>query len=185
MPRNHRTPIYLLANLVTCVVLGTSCLVACSKSWDLNDVKHWYDEPPENWDQCMDWARKATTANEPDKAVDLYKYAIEMIETEEGKNDMRAAQAAAALASLQQRRGIFRDAETYYKKAIPIFEANVGKSNPIVIENKRYLVECLKRLGQTEEASNLEKDLPKVQVRPTAKKSVPSKRKVTRKRRKQ
>lgn len=185
MPRNHRTPIYVLANLITCVVLGTSILVACSKSWDLTDVKHWYDEPPENWDQCMDWARKATSANEPDKAVDLYKFAIEMIETEEGKSDMRVAQAAAALASLQQRRGMFRDAETYYKKAIPIFEANVGKSNPIVIENKRYLVDVLKRLGQTEEASILEKGLPKVQVKPAAKTSGTGKRKVTRKRRKQ
>lgn len=181
--RHRRT--FMLATLLAGVGLSTALMVGCSssKSWDLSDVKHWYEAQPENWDECMDFARKATFNNEPDKAVEIYKLAMEMAKTDAGKDDMRVAQSAAALASLQQLRGAYQDAEMYYKKAIPIFESNVGSSNPIVIENKRYLVEVLNKQGKCDEAKQLEKQLPRV-VTKTKKTSGQSRRKQSRKRRK-
>lgn len=173
-----------LRNAFFGTILAGTVLVGCSsKSWDINEVKHWYDVQPENWDECMDMARKANFNNNPDKAVEIYKYAITMAETDEGKDDVRVAQSAAALASLQHRRGILSDAEKYYKKAIPIFEASVGASNPIVIENKRYLVDVLNKSGKLDEAKELDKTLPIIaKKKKTSKSSKSSKRLVRSKR---
>lgn len=184
MVAHHRRTFQMLVTLLASVCLSTALMIGCSsKSWDLSDVKHWYDVQPENWDECMELARKANFNNEPDKAVEIYKLAIDMAKTDAGKDDMRVAQAAAALASLQQRRGAYQDAETYYKRAIPVFESNVGSSNAIVIENKRFLVEVLNKQGKCDEAKQLEKQLPKVAAK-TKKASGQSQRKQGRRRRK-
>lgn len=114
----------------------------------------------------MDLARKATFKNHPDTAIEIYKYAITMAESEEGRNDTKVAQSEAALAALQHRRKMYSDAEDYYKKAITIFEANFGSNNPIVIEHKRYLVDVLNKSGKLDEAKALDKTLPKITTKP-------------------
>lgn len=121
----------------------------------MEEVKDWYEPTCETFDECMQLARLKIREGKTDKAMQHYRNAMNMVEAENGPNDLRIATAADEIAHLQEEKGMFGSAEETYRKALKVRASNLPPNSVDVVRTKKALASVLRKNYKAEEAQAL------------------------------
>lgn len=150
-PRSRR------AVTVVIVLLGVSlCVGGCFKKWDMQEVEQWYEEKPKSFDDYMRLARQKTGSGETEKGMQLYRGAIQDLESQYGADEIRIATPAEELGVLQEKLGRYGEAEQSFRKAYTVREKNLPPHHLDMKRSKQKLIEILKRNGKDDEANEIQ-----------------------------
>lgn len=93
------------------------------------------------------------------KAIDVAKQALEVAEKTFGKNHPYVSASLNNLALLHTKKGNYKEAELLYEQSLKIVEDIRGKYDPHLIPILKGLIQCCKKLGMTEKATEYKKRL--------------------------
>jgi tetratricopeptide (TPR) repeat protein len=142
----------LLAVLV--LVSASVSLTGCFKKWEMSEVEGWYEEKPKDFDDYMRLAREKTAAGETAKAMKLYADGMNDLQAQ-FPDDVRIATCAEELGVLQEKLGMYQQAEESFRRALQVREKNLPPTHLDVKRSKQKLADVLKKLGRAEEAQQV------------------------------
>ncbi len=89
----------------------------------------------------------------------MYKKALEAKEKKYGPNDWEVAHSAWLAAMHYNVTGNYKEAESYYKKAVAIYEKNQGHKRSGIIQCLEDLSILYKKMDKNDEVKRIEKQL--------------------------
>lgn len=132
----------------------------CFKKWEMSEVEGWYEEKPANFDDYMRLAREKTGRGETAKAIKLYEDCIRDLESQFGPEDVRIATPAEELGVLQEKLGMYQQAEVAYRKAFDVRSKNLPPNHLDMKRSRQKLSAILKKLGRDDEAREIATGVP-------------------------
>lgn len=130
-------------------------VTGCFKKWEMSEVEGWYEEKPANFDDFMRLAREKTGTGETAKAIKLYEDCIKDLEAQYGPDEVRIATAAEELGVLQEKLGMYQQAEVAFRKAYDVRLKNLPPNHLDMKRSRQKLSAILKKLGRDEEAREI------------------------------
>lgn len=135
-------------------------VTGCFKKWEMSEVEGWYEEKPANFDDFMRLAREKTGIGETAKAIKLYEDCIKDLESQYGPDEVRIATAAEELGVLQEKLGMYQQAEVAFRKAYDVRLKNLPPNHLDMKRSRQKLSAILKKLGRDDEAREIATGTP-------------------------